>query len=121
MKGDTMKRIGVLVLTFAVLFLLTSVLLYSGDEKSVKKEAQVKTQKTCQGICAHDSVKCALEKGSAACLEKHKTNGCKDKCNPEMCSKECKDKCAQSDCSKCDMSKCDMSKCTNHKSDPDKK
>jgi hypothetical protein len=112
-----MKRIGISVLALAVVILLASILLYSGDEKSVKKD----TQKTSQGVCAHDSVKCTMEKGSAACLEKHKKDCCKDKCDSAKCSKECKEKCTQSEGSNCDMSKCDMSKCTNHKSVPDKK
>jgi len=119
MKGDRMKRIGVSILLLMTVILLTSVLLYSGDEKSVKKE--VKTQKTCQGICTSDSVKCNLEKGSVACLEKHKKGCCKDKCDHDQCANECKDKCAKSNNSKCDVSKCDMSKCTDHKSDPEKK
>ena len=111
-----MKRIVVAVLAI----LLLSVLLYAGDDKAVKKEAQ----KPCQGICAgHDSVKCVLEKGTAACLEKHKNNGCKGheagKCSTEClekCSAECKEKCSAESKEKC--SKECLEKCAGHDKPP---
>jgi hypothetical protein len=119
-----MKRIGLSALVVAVVVLLASVLLFSGDEKS-----QVQTQKSCQGVCAgHDSVKCALEKGSAACLEKHKNNGCKghkvDKCDPDKCSAECKEKCSTECKEKCSAEsneKCSkecLVKCARHDKPP---
>jgi len=106
-----MKRVVVAVLTMVIAILLLSVLLYAGDDKSVKKETpknpQVQTQKPCQdkhaqGVCAgHGSIKCTHEKGSAACVDKHAKGECKDhdpgKCQPDNCSAECKEKCAGQD------------------------
>ncbi len=106
-----MKRVIVAVVTMVIAILLLSVLLYAGDEKSVKKETpknpQVQTQKSCQdkhaqGVCTgHDSTKCTNEKGSATCLEKHAKNDCKGhdagKCQHDKCSVECKEKCVGHD------------------------
>jgi len=107
-----MKHIGIVALTIVIVILLTSVLLYAGDEKSVKKEisktTQVQAQKPCQdkhakGECTgHDPAKCHHEKGSAACKEKHAKGECKDhdpsKCQHDKCSAECKEKCAKAEC-----------------------
>jgi len=111
-----MKRVVVAVLTMVIVILLLSVLLYAGDDKSVKKETpknpQVQTQKPCQdkhaqGVCAgHGSIKCTLEKGSTACKDKHAKGECKDNCTLEKGSAACKDKHAKGECKDHDPDKC---------------
>jgi hypothetical protein len=109
------KHLKLIVLTIAVVFLITSVIGYAGDNKAVKQDkpttSQVQTQKACQdkhanGECTKsESAKCNNEKGSAECKEKC-SKECKEKCSKEgmencskkdmeKCSKECKDKCLE--------------------------
>ena len=101
-----MKRLVVTIITMLIAILMLSVLLYAGDEKSVKKEVpknpQVQTQKPCQDkhsqdMCkGQDLKKCDQEKCLTACKEKHDKGECEDH-DPTKCSAECLEKCTGHD------------------------
>lgn len=120
-----MKKFSSVILLIAIAILLTSIVLYAGDDKSVKKEAtkcpmtgkQVNSaDKTAKSACAGmDASKSKDEKCAKACADKkagaeckHDSQECKDKMAKGECkhdSQGCKDKMAKGECKHDEMKK----------------
>ncbi|MBA4312536.1 MAG: hypothetical protein C0417_07890 [Chlorobiaceae bacterium] len=113
-----MKKLSSVILLIAIAILLTSIVLYAGDDKSVKKEATkcpmtdkqvISADKTAKSACAGmDASKSKDEKCAKACADKkagaeckHDSQECKDKMAKGECkhdNQECKDKMAKGEC-----------------------
>ena len=113
-----MKKTIVILSILLIAVLMTSLVLYAGDEKSTKKEATkcpmsdkkaACTDKTAKSECAGmDASKSKDDKCAKACADKkagteckHDSLECKDKMAKGECkhdSKECKDKMAKGEC-----------------------